>query len=257
MKTRILIADDDSGLRETLKSAFDKDGFESIAVSDGASALSRMRSDATIAMAVLDISMPLMDGLEALKELRARGDGRPVLILTSRDDEFDRVLGLELGADDYLTKPFSLRELEARMRAVLRRSSSNREGLYGSASRVVRLGPLVLDEDCFRSSYGGSELRLTITEFRMLSSLAEGAGAVRTREQLLAAAFPDDAYQSDRAVDCHMRRLRRKLSEVLAPEDFIETIYGLGYRIPLQAPRAGVKEFELNSEGETARGGAS
>jgi two-component system, OmpR family, response regulator len=253
MKTRILFADDDSGLRETLKSALDKDGFESIVAPDGASALSMMRCDAMIAMAVLDIAMPLMDGLEVLKELRARGDGRPILILTSRDDEFDRVLGLELGADDYLTKPFSLRELAARMRAVLRRSTSKGEGVYGSASRVVRSGPLVLDADSFKASYGGSELRLTITEFRMLASLAEGAGAVRTREQLLAAAFPDDAYQSDRAVDCHMRRLRKKLSEVIAPEEFIETIYGLGYRIALHGSKTDPEGSERNSKRETTR----
>ncbi len=235
MKTRILIADDDSGLRETLSRAFASAEFDATTASNGAAALSSMRSDGSIALAVLDIGMPMMDGLEVLKELRARGDGRPVVILTSRDDEFDRVLGLELGADDYLTKPFSLRELTARIRAVLRRSSSRASAPYASASRIVRAGPLVLDEESFRATYEGSELRLTITEFRMLASLASGMGAVRTREQLLEAAFPDDAYQSDRAVDCHMRRLRKKLSEVLAPEVFIETIYGLGYRIRTQA----------------------
>jgi two-component system response regulator ChvI len=227
MKTRILIADDDSGLRETLRCSLESEGFGVTAAADGLSAQARLRSEPAIALSVLDISMPLMDGLELLKALRASGDTRPVIILTSRDDEFDRVLGLELGADDYLTKPFSLRELAARIRAVLRRAGP--PGLPAQA-RSLRAGALVLDEESFRASWEGRELRLTITEFRMLAALAARPGAARTREQLLEAAFPEDAYQSDRAADCHIKRLRRKLEQAGAPEGCIETVYGLGYR---------------------------
>jgi DNA-binding response OmpR family regulator len=230
VKTRLLIADDDKNLRETLRCALEDAGFGVITASDGVAALSALASDAGLALIVLDISMPLMDGLELLRKLRASGDGRPVIVLTSRDDEFDRVLGLELGADDYLTKPFSLRELMARIRAVLRRSGACPGGPYAADARVLRSGPLVMDEERFSATWQGGELRLTITEFRMLWSLATHPLAVKTREQLLEAAFPEDAYQSDRSVDCHVKRLRRKFIQAGAAGEPIETIYGLGYR---------------------------
>jgi DNA-binding response OmpR family regulator len=226
IKTGILIADDDANLRETLRCALEREEFRVVAASEGLAALSRMRADPAIALAVLDVSMPRMDGFELLKELRRSGDARPVIILTSRDEEFDRVLGLELGADDYLTKPFSIRELAARIKAVLRRAS----GGAGKEARTLRAGGLFLDEESFRAAWEGRDIRLTITEFRILASLAARPGTVRTREALIEAAFPDDGYQSDRAVDCHIKRLRKKIAVNGAPEGAIETVYGLGYR---------------------------
>ena len=221
-----MIADDDANLRETLRCALEREEFRVVAAAEGLAALSRMRADEGIALAVLDVSMPRMDGFELLKELRRSGDDRPVIILTSRDEEFDRVLGLELGADDYLTKPFSIRELAARIKAVLRRSST--EGTH--EARPLRAGGLFLDEESFRASWEGHQLSLTITEFRILASLASRPGTVRTRESLIGTAFPDDGYQSDRAVDCHIKRLRKKLAQRGASEGAIETVYGLGYR---------------------------
>jgi len=156
-----------------------------------------------------------------------------VMFLTSKDDEFDRVLGLELGADDYLCKPFSLRELAARVKVLFRRAGPRTaEGARDSAeSDVVRAGPLSLDTRRFNASWNGEAVRLTVTEFRILHALARQPGFVRTREQLLGEAFPHDAYMSDRTIDCHIRRIRGKLEALDPAYDGIETLYGLGYRL--------------------------
>jgi DNA-binding response OmpR family regulator len=192
---------------------------------------------------ILDISMPRLSGLDLLRELRSRGDGIPVIFLTSRDEELDRVLGLELGADDYLPKPFSLRELAARVRAVLRRADARAggrpagTGIPGGAVAAEgpptgsAAGPLSLDRDGYRAFWGDAELDLTVTEFRILDCLAERPGAVRSRDVIVARAWPGGVYLSDRVVDCHVKRLRRKLREAGAGDEAIETVYGLGYRL--------------------------
>jgi two-component system response regulator ChvI len=155
------------------------------------------------------------------------------MFLTSRDDEFDKVLGLELGADDYLCKPFSLRELAARVKVLFRRSGvrPQEKDKEPETAEALCVGELELDTQRFTASWKGSGLRLTVTEFRILHALARQPGFVRTREQLLAEAFPQDAYMSDRTIDCHIRRIRGKLEELDQGYSGIETLYGLGYRL--------------------------
>jgi two-component system response regulator ChvI len=223
------VVDDEEHLLATLSQAFQREGFAVRTYSDGRSAWSGFEKELPD-LAVLDIVMPGMDGLELCRKIRSDSTALPVIFLTSRDEEFDRVLGLELGADDYLCKPFSLRELVARVRVLLRRSSSAREPPEPSAADTVAAGPLVMDADRFTASWKGEPIRLTVTEFRILASLARGPGFVRSREDLLEAAFPHDAYMSDRTVDCHIKRVRRKLEEADPAFDGIETVYGLGYR---------------------------
>jgi len=177
--------------------------------------------------------MPRMDGLELCRRMRASTEAVPVMFLTSRDEEFDRVLGLELGADDYLCKPFSLRELAARVKVLFRRVGPRapEAAREGTETDIVNVGPLSLDTRRFTAAWNNAPVRLTVTEFRILHSLARQPGYVRTREQLLAEAFPHDAYMSDRTIDCHIRRIRGKLEDLDEGFDGIETLYGLGYRL--------------------------
>ncbi len=252
----VLVADDDDNLRASVRTALEREGFGVREARDGIEAREALAppdaSGPRPSLVILDISMPRLNGLDLLRELRSGGDRIPVIFLTSRDEELDRVLGLELGADDYLPKPFSLRELAARIRAVLRRADSRAadppsrdaglpagperapgaEACGGSASgSLAAPGSLVLDRDGFRAYWAGAELDLTVTEFRILDCLAERPGAARTRDIIVARAWPGGVYLSDRAVDCHVKRLRRKLREAGAGEDAIETVYGLGYRL--------------------------
>jgi len=236
MKYHILVVDDDKNLRESVRCALERENCTAIARADGLAALEALSeseknsSERAIDLVIADIMMPRMDGIELLRRLRGSGNAVPFVFLTSRDEEFDRVLGLELGADDYLSKPFSIRELMARVKAILRRIERVREGRKAGEARVVRQGELVMDMECLCASWNERELKLTLTEFRLLASMASAPGRVKTREQLLQDAYPDDSYISDRAVDCHIKRLRRKLEESGAPQDMIETVYGLGYR---------------------------
>jgi len=231
----IPVADDDANLRASVRAALERDGLKVREARDGLEARLAIRStDARPALVVLDISMPRVNGLELLRELRAGGDSIPVIFLTSRDEELDRVLGLELGADDYLPKPFSLRELTARVRAVLRRVELRAGGLcsnQASSAADKTAGALALDRDGFRAFWDGCELDLTVTEFRVLDCLVERPGAARTRDAIIAWAYPNETYLSDRVIDCHIKRLRRKLRDAGADEDLIETVYGMGYRL--------------------------
>ncbi len=229
MKYRILAIDDDKNLRENLRCALEREDYAVFTAADGLSALDILKENDDIDLIVADIGMPRLDGLDFLKRLRAGGSCIPLIFLTSRDEEIDRVLGLELGADDYLTKPFSVRELLARIKAVLRRSKPPAAQESHGAKRILR-GQLAMDPERFSAAFADRELKLTITEFRLLSALAAEPGMVKTREALLEAAYPEDSYLSDRSVDCHIKRLRRKLSDATAPETLIQTIYGLGYR---------------------------
>ena len=235
----VLVADDDDNLRASVRSFLEREGFLVREARDGIEAREILtRPDAAEAeprpsLVILDISMPRLSGLDLLREIRAAGDSIPVIFLTSRDEELDRVLGLELGADDYLPKPFSLRELAARVRAVLRRADSRAAGSRVDADpgAAASPDPLSLDRDGFRAYWAGAELDLTVTEFRILDCLAERPGAARTRDAIVARAWPGGVYLSDRVVDCHVKRLRRKLREAGAGDEAIETVYGLGYRL--------------------------
>lgn len=232
MPPLVAIVDDEEHLRETVSRALRGEGYRTAVFPDGAEAwdsFSRAMPD----LAILDIIMPRMDGLELCRRLRASSESLPVMFLTSRDEEFDRVLGLELGADDYLCKPFSLRELAARVKVLFRRAGPRavEPGREGENDDIVSVGPLSLDTRRFTAAWNDEPVRLTVTEFRILHSLARQPGYVRTREQLLAEAFPHDSYMSDRTIDCHIRRIRGKLEEADAEFDGIETLYGLGYRL--------------------------
>ena len=216
----------------TVSRALRGEGFRTAVFPDGAEAWDSF-SVSLPGLVILDIIMPRMDGLEVCRRIRAVSDAVPVMFLTSRDEEFDRVLGLELGADDYLCKPFSLRELTARVKVLFRRAGIRPEekGQTAAAADLVTVGDLSLDARRFSAAWKGSAIRLTVTEFRILHALARQPEFVRTREQLLAEAFPHDAYMSDRTIDCHIRRIRAKLERVDAGYNGIETLYGLGYRL--------------------------
>jgi len=229
----VAIVDDEEHLRDTVSRTLRAEGYRTALFSDGADAWESF-SEALPDLVILDILMPRMDGLELCRRLRASSSSLPVMFLTSKDEEFDRVLGLELGADDYLCKPFSLRELAARVKVLFRRVGPRTAGTEREADaedEVVRVGPLSLDTRRFNASWDGEPVRLTVTEFRILHALARQPGFVRTREQLLAEAFPQDSYMSDRTIDCHIRRIRGKLEALDEDFDGIETLYGLGYRL--------------------------
>jgi DNA-binding response OmpR family regulator len=228
----VAIVDDEEHLRETVSRALRGEGYRTAVYPDGAEAWQSF--DETLPdLVILDIIMPRMDGLELCRRIRGVSQTVPVMFLTSRDEEFDRVLGLELGADDYLCKPFSLRELAARVKVLFRRSGVRAAEIEHAPEigDTLSVGSLALDTHRFTASWKESPVRLTVTEFRILHALARQPGYVRTREQLLAEAFPQDSYMSDRTIDCHIRRIRGKLEEVDEGYDGIETLYGLGYRL--------------------------
>lgn len=221
----IAVVDDEAALRENLVYALEKEGYQVSAYANGLEAW-EAREGGAPDLYVLDILMPRMDGLEFCRRLRA-GDGRtPVIFLSSRDEELNRVLGLETGGDDYIGKPFSVRELLARVRAVLRRADGESPG-----GAPVEIGPLSLDPGGYRAGWEGNELVLTVSEYRLLADLARSAGNVRTRSALYTTAFPEDSYVNERAVDSHIKRIRRKLKVAGAPDSILETVYGLGYRL--------------------------
>lgn len=227
--SRVSIVDDEVSLRETVALALGRAGYEAVTYADGLAAWERFQV-ALPDLVILDITMPRMDGLELCRRLRARSEVLPILFLTSRDEELDRVLGLEIGADDYLCKPFSIRELVARVKVLLRRRSLIDAAVGTPAESVLTVGPLAMDMERFTASWKGVELSLTVTEFRILQSLARRPGHVRTRDQLVRDGYPDDNFVSDRTVDSHIKRVRRKLEEADVGFDAIETVYGLGYR---------------------------
>lgn len=239
---RVALVDDEESIRETVGMALRRAGYRVDVYPDGAEAWRAFEGELP-EVAILDILMPRMDGLEVCRRLRARSQALPILFLTSKDEEFDRVLGLELGADDYLVKPFSVRELVARVRVLFRRLALARgagdatgidpaagAGSAAGAGRSLRAGPLTLDPDRHQARWDETLLPLTVTEFRVLRALARHPGHVKTRDQLVSEAYPDDAYVAERTVDSHIKRLRRKLAEAAPESDPIETVYGLGYR---------------------------
>ena len=178
-------------------------------------------------LAVLDIKMPRMDGMELLHKIRA-SSSLPVIFLTSKDDELDEALGLGMGADDYITKPFSQRLLLARIRAVLRRASQG--DLDPDSPHIVRQGELLMDPDRHLCSWKGNEVKLTVTEFLILQALAARPGMVKNRDQLMDAAYGESIFLDDRTIDSHIKRLRRKIRALDKGFDNIETLYGIGYK---------------------------
>jgi DNA-binding response OmpR family regulator len=232
---RIAVVDDEATLRDTLSEALAREGYEVAAYGDGAEAWSAFQRSLPD-VAILDVLMPRMDGLELCRRLRSLSEQLPIVFLTSRDEEFDRVLGLELGADDYLCKPFSMRELAARVKVLLRRAALRREPAP-PAPRELRAAELALDLDRYEARWRGAPVAFTVTEFRLLLALARHPGHVKTRAQLLAQAYPDDTFVSDRTIDSHVKRLRRKFEAADPGFDLLETVYGLGYRWRERPPR--------------------
>lgn len=232
----VAIVEDDDTVRESVAFSLRREGFEVLEFADGLAAWESLEADAVGSWAdvvVLDVMMPRMDGLELCRRLRARSESLPILFLTSRDEEFDRVLGLELGADDYLCKPFSMRELIARIRVLFRRLQLIElagQGEAGEADDLIEAGDLTLDLGRHQAAWKSQRLRLTITEFQLVRALAKRPGQVKSRADLMQEAYPHDAYKSDRTIDTHIKRVRKKLADLDPSFQSIETVYGLGYR---------------------------
>ncbi len=227
--TSIAVVDDESNICETVGFALRREGFKVATFGDGQQAWENFQ-DQLPDLVILDILMPRLDGLELCRRLRGLSESLPIIFLTSKDEEFDRVLGLELGADDYLCKPFSTRELIARVRVLFRRLALIRRPTPAGEEELMSVGALELDLRRYTVRWENRPIQLTVTEFLLLQSLARHPGHVKTRRQLMEEAYPNDAYVSERTIDSHIKRLRRKF--VLADEGFdaIDTVYGLGYR---------------------------
>ena len=225
---RIAVVEDEETVREAVSFALRKAGFAPVAFEDGLAAHEAFE-DGLPDLVILDITMPRMDGLELCRRIRVRSEVVPIVFLTSRDDELDRVLGLEIGADDYLCKPFSMRELMARVKVLLRRVALGARSAADDGD-LVAYGPLRLDGHRYLASWDGARLQMTVTEFLLLLALVRNPGHVKTRAQLMAAAYGDHTFVSDRTIDSHVKRLRRKLADAGGSPDLVETVYGLGYR---------------------------
>ncbi len=224
---KILVVDDDPGIRDVVCFALQRAGFATAVAADGEQALARFASDRP-ALVVLDILMPELDGVEVCRRLRAdpRGRATPIVFLSSKDDEIDRIVGLEVGGDDYIAKPFSPRELVARVRAILRRTAA--PGAAADAA-PARHGKLSLDAGQYKALWDGRELALTLTEFGILRTLLRRPGHVCTRDALMNEAYELHKIVSDRTIDSHVRRVRAKLASLGA--DPIETVHGVGYKL--------------------------
>lgn len=227
----ITLIDDDENIAASITVALESHGHRVRAFYDGASGLAALENDPPD-LAILDVKMPRMDGMEVLRRLRRSSD-IPVIILTSKDEEIDEVLGFNLGADDYVHKPFSQRLLIERVKALLRRVGKDGEESSlrsDEGSRTLKRGKLTMDGDRHDSYWDGKLVKLTVTEFLLLQSLAQRPGFVKSRDNLMDAAYDDQTYVDDRTIDSHIKRMRKKFREVDPEFNGIETLYGVGYR---------------------------
>jgi two-component system response regulator ChvI len=232
----IALVDDDRNILTSVSIALQAEGFLTRVYTEGQTALKAF-ADNPPDLGVFDIKMPQMDGMELLRRVREMGGSTgsmPVIFLTSKDDELDEALGLAMGADDYISKPFSQRLLIARIRALLRRqelAKASAESIEPEPEPVLlERGRLVMDPARHKVLWGGREVTLTVTEFLILEALAQRPGVVKTRNQLLDVAYQDDTYVDDRTIDSHIKRMRRKFRMVDPQFDAIETLYGVGYK---------------------------
>ncbi|GGD33589.1 response regulator transcription factor [Croceicoccus pelagius] len=227
----IALVDDDRNILTGLSIALQAEGFDTRVYSDGSAALEALIENPPD-LAVCDIKMPRMDGLELLRRLREKS-ALPVIFLTSKTDEQDEAIGLAMGADDYIAKPFSQRLLIARIRALLRREELVRDRLAGTSkeppAEIITRGRLAMEPERHRVTWDGKPVSLTVTEFLILEALAQRPGVVKTRNQLMDAAYQDDVFVDDRTIDSHIKRLRRKFREVDSTFSGISTLYGAGY----------------------------
>ncbi|MHB0886198.1 MAG: response regulator [Bacillota bacterium] len=238
---KVLVVDDEPSLVELVTYNLKRAGYETVTAGDGEEAL-QIAERENPDLVILDLMLPKLDGFEVCKAMR-QVSAVPIVMLTARTDEVDRVVGLELGADDYVLKPFSPRELVARVKAILRRAALERGPAAGAAelsapaagrasatNRAITAGPLLIDPDKHRATVAGQVLPLTYTEFKILWTLASSPGRVFERDALLTRIWGEDFFGDARTVDVHVRHLRQKLQEGGAEEEFIETVRGVGYR---------------------------
>ncbi|MBT3710265.1 MAG: response regulator transcription factor [Gammaproteobacteria bacterium] len=229
--SKIALVDDDRNILTSVSMTLETEGFDVETYTDGQSALdafSRSMPD----LAILDIKMPRMDGMDLLQRLRQKSS-LPVIFLTSKDDEVDEIVGLRMGADDYVTKPFSQRLLLERIRSLLRRKDANEGKLVGEESedtKVLVRGELSIDPLRHSVTWKGLNVTLTVTEFLLLQALAQRLGFVKSRDQLMDVAYDEQIYVDDRTIDSHIKRLRKKMRSVDNSFSAIETLYGIGYR---------------------------
>lgn len=228
--SRIALVDDDRNILTSVSICLEAEGFEVDTYNDGQSALDAFNRKLPD-MAVLDMKMPRMDGMELLQRLRQKTQ-MPVIFLTSKDDEIDEVLGLRMGADDYVKKPFSQRLLVERIRALLRRQqvADDPELAAAEEAKVMVRGSLEMDPRRHSVKWKGDEVTLTVTEFLLLQALAQRPGFVKSRDQLMDVAYDDQVYVDDRTIDSHIKRLRKKMRAADPEFSSIETLYGIGYK---------------------------
>ncbi len=229
--TSIALVDDDENILTSVSMFLEGEGYEVRTYHEGVSALKALTRNPPD-IAIFDVKMPQMDGLELLRRLRQTSN-MPVIFLTSKDDEFDEAIGLNMGADDYITKPFSQRLLGERIKAVLRRAKLSNVEMpvpQEGDDKVIRRSKLVLDPNRHACSWDGNPVKLTVTEFLILHALALRPGYVKSRDQLMDAAYDDQVYVDDRTIDSHIKRLRKKFRKTDKTFDGIETLYGVGYK---------------------------
>ena len=226
----ITLIDDDEHIATSVALALESHGHKVTAYHDGASGLEALETQPPD-LAILDVKMPRMDGMEVLRRLRQTSQ-LPVIMLTSKDEEIDEILGFNLGADDYIHKPFSQRLLLERVKALLRRTGADDSAgePAGDASKAIRRGKLTMDPARHECTWDGRPVKLTVTEFLLLQALAQRPGFVKSRDNLMDAAYDDQVYVDDRTIDSHVKRMRKKFRQVDPEFDAIETLYGVGYR---------------------------
>ena len=225
---KICLIDDDQNILASLSLALKSEKFEVETYSDGIAGLEALK-DNNFDIAILDIKMPRLDGLEVLQKLRNSSD-IPVIFLTSKDDEIDQLLGLKMGADDYITKPFSQKLLIERVKVILKRTSSSSKENEVNSDSLIERGNLLLNMDRHECHWKEERIKLTVTEFLLLESLVNRPGYVKNRDQLMSAAYSDDLYVDGRTIDSHIKRIRRKFKAIDKDFNSIETLYGVGYR---------------------------
>lgn len=235
---RILIIEDARNIRMALEDDFKFEGYKVETASTGPEGLEKAL-DLDLDIIILDLMLPELDGLEICKELRRRNIGTPIIMLTARSQEFDKVLGLELGADDYITKPFSTFELHARVKALLRRSEIRDQQ---TASTTIKVGPFELDPSKYEFTKNGKPVRLTTIEFALLKLLMQHAGNVLKRDDILSSIWGDEVYVTSRTVDTHIANLRRKIEDDPDQSHWITGIRGVGYRFNTQDSSPGLHQ---------------
>lgn len=224
---RILLVDDEQPIQTLLSFPLQRDGYEVVQAADGAEALARF-DEQIFDLVVLDVMLPRMDGLEVCRRLRAKGETVPIIMLTAKSEEIDKVLGLELGADDYITKPFSMREFRSRVKAALRRSGMARTDT--DDERPIEVRGLRIDPGKRTVARDGEVVQTTYVEFEILAALARSPGRVFTRDMLLARVWGDSAYRDPRTIDVHIRHLREKIEVDPKEPEYLFTVRGVGYR---------------------------